>query len=190
MILNYSSNQQKILKDALRLYLPGEETYECDVTYGAGNFYTEMPRPLFCYDKVPRFDFVVAHESARIHELHTGTLKSIVYDPPYLHAPGKKSIMGRKFGGYKNHAERIADYRATIDSAHLALEKKGVLLIKCQDIIEGGRQMMNHCLVWEHAKDKFEVLDFFVLTSNNPIPVLEQKHSRKGTSYFWVFQKR
>jgi hypothetical protein len=194
MILNYGTDQHKILKDILTLYLPGEETFECDVTYGSGCFYKHLPRPKYCYDLSPRFDFVEAHRSDQVSQKHRGTLKSIIYDPPYLHAPGVDSIMGNRFGGYKNHSERMGDYYGTLTSAYHALVPGGILVFKCQDIVESGKQKMVHCLVYSEAcTNRLEALDFFVLTNSHPIKGRnhsKQQHARKGTSYFWVFRKK
>lgn len=193
MIYNYGSDQHKILEDILSLHLPNESTFECDVTYGSGSFYRKFSwRPKYCYDISPRFDFVECLLSSKVHDRHFGTLKSIVYDPPYLHSPGKSSIMGKRFGGYKNHEERMKDYKATLDSCYLALNSGGVLVMKCQDIVEGGKQKWVHLEVADHASYFWSIVDLFVLTNSNIIKGWNhgnQKHARKGTSYFWVFKK-
>lgn len=194
MILSLRSDQQKILKDILTLYLPNEDTFECDLTYGSGCFYKNIPRPPYCHDLSPRFDFVTKMDSKEVGRCYPTTFKSIVYDPPYLHSPGKSSIMGKRFGGYKNHLERITDYKQTLLSCWKALLPSGVLVFKCQDIIEGGKQRMVHCEIWAAATSfEFEVLDLFVLENNNVVKGWnhgKQQHARKAHSYFWVFRKQ
>jgi hypothetical protein len=192
MITTTNDDQHQILKDILTLYLPGEETFECDCTYGNGQFYKHLPRPKYCYDTNPKFEYVANLPSSQLHTKHQG-LKSLVYDPPYIHAPGKSSIMGNRFGGYRNHSDRMKDYYSTLSSAYFSLAPEGILVFKCQDIVESGQQKMVHCKVWEKAcTSGFKSLDLFVLTNKTVIKGWnhsQQKHARKTHSYFWVFKK-
>jgi hypothetical protein len=192
MILSVNADQHQILKDILTLYLPGEETFECDCTYGGGQFYKHLPRPKYCYDLHPRFDYVEELRSDCLHKKHQG-LKSVIYDPPYLHAPGKSSIMGNRFGGYRNNEDRMSDYFDTLESVHASLAVGGVFVFKCQDIIESCRQRMVHCEVYGYMKSlDMEPLDMFVLTNKNIVKGWnhgKQQHARKAHSYFWVFKK-
>lgn len=196
MITNFRGDQNEVLRSILNLYLPGSSTFDADITYGSGGFYKGgIPRPPICFDKQPRFNFVVEANSTELDKhVPLSSLRSIVYDPPYIHAPGKESIMGQRFGGYKSYKERDADYIETLASAHKVLKENGILVFKCQDIVEGGRQYFNHCKVWYWATENgdWEVEDLFM--THNPRVIKGwnhgvQQHARKVVCYFWVLKK-
>ena len=196
MLTNFSESQHEVLRSVLQLYMGGARTFDVDLTYGSGGFYKKgMPRPRLCFDQRPRFDFVEQVNSAESHaRLGACSVDSIVYDPPYLHAPGKDSIMGQRFGGYKNYKERDEDYKATMESAHISLRRGGIFVFKCQDIVESGKQHFNHCKVWGWALEHggWTVEDMLVTRSAGVIKGWNhsnQKHFRKEICFFWVLRK-
>jgi hypothetical protein len=73
------------------------------------------------------------------------------------------------------------------------VEPGGLLVWKCQDIVESGKQNWNHCDIRSNAQTAgFIAEDLAILirksmprghNHNNP------QHFRKVHSYFWVFRK-
>lgn len=189
MIQSISYSQDEILQNIITLHCPGG--FELDPTYGSGNFYKKIPRPKFCFDLYPKFDFVQQADCRDI-PVEKCSISSIIFDPPFIHAPGRNSIMGKQFGGYKSQAEIYELYWRSMRCFDKILGPKGILVFKCQDIIESGKQVMNHCLVYNMALAMdWKVLDLFILLSKNRIKGFNHKrqlHARKFHSYFWVFR--
>lgn len=193
MILSAYSDQHEILSSILELHVP-EGTFSVDPTYGRGGFYKKgIPEPLARYDLHPR-DSSIQQGDCRHLPVEDGSLDSMIIDLPYLHAPGKESVMGNQFGGFRTQRDLWDCHLEAIVEAARVLKKGGTLTLKCQDIVEAGKQVFNHCEVYNIARSMgFTAIDLFVLVKNGkPIQGWNhsiQKHSRKNCSYFWVFRK-
>jgi len=146
--------QDEILLGIRKLYCP--EGFECDMTYGNGMFWKNIPRPRLCYDISPQKPEAVEADS-RCLPLEPETLRNCVFDPPFLtyvkkgraHKEGKVAMTAR-FGGYWRYDELEDHYRDTISEAWRVLLPGGVLVMKCQDIIH------NHKMHCTHYKSVYE----------------------------------
>ena len=74
-------DQDEILDAIQALHCP--EGFECDVTYGNGAFYKKRNIPEKCFDLDPLADHVTEADS-RMLPLESGTVGSLVFDPPFL----------------------------------------------------------------------------------------------------------
>ena len=188
-----STNQHEILRHVLDLYLPGEPTFALDPTYGSGAFYKEIPAPEYIFDLHPRNSAITQADSREL-PLLDGSMRSAVFDPPFIHAHGKNSIMGKRYGSYPSQKLLREMYADSLRELYRVLETNGILVFKCQDVIESGKQVLTHCHVWQMAESVgFETLDMFVLV-NTSAPLkgwnhVKQYHARKVHSYFFVFKK-
>ena len=124
-----------------------------------------------------------------------------MFDPPFLATKGaslKKNdgsnTINKRFGVFPTEIELVEFYDKAIVEFHRILDKKGILIFKCQDKVSTGKQYFNHCYIYNSAVESgFYPLDFFVLTAKNRLVAdwqkNNQKHARKFHCYFWVFQK-
>jgi hypothetical protein len=83
-------------------------------------------------------------------------------------------------------------YEKGMTEACRILKPGGLLLVKCQDEVESGRQRWSHLEIYEIAKRLgMAGHDLFVLVQKrNPmIQRANQKHARKNHSYLWIFKK-
>jgi hypothetical protein len=88
-------------------------------------------------------------------------------------------------------------YRGTIFEAHRVLKKKGILVVKCQDIIHNHAMHCTHINVVNWSAGNFRLKDLFVLAAKHRMPMPEsttenkrmQKHARVHHSYFLVLEK-
>jgi hypothetical protein len=192
MIRSVSGNQTQILKDIMTLYCP--QGFEADFTYSTGGFYRDgIPQPKLRCDLVRPEGSDIFEVDARSIPLPDNVVKSAVFDPPFIHAHGKDSQIGNRFSSYPSQKALHEMYEQALAELYRVLAPKGVLVFKCMDCVESGKQVMSHCLIWQAAVAVgFKVLDFFVLTAENRIAGHNhgrQVHARKFHCYLWVFQK-
>jgi hypothetical protein len=186
-----SDDQHAILRDIITLYCPAG--FDVDATYSKGQFYQHgVPAPRHKFDLVPQRPDVVQAD-CRDLPLRSASVASVVFDPPFLHATGKASIIGQRFAdGRTQHALR-ALYLGALVEFYRVLQPGGVLVVKCQDVIESGRAVMNHCHIWQMANGLgFIDLDLFILLKRSSLRGhnwARQQHAHKRHSYFWVFTK-
>jgi hypothetical protein len=192
VISTVSDNQHEILRNIAALYTGG--TFDVDATYSSGGFYTDptVPEPTHRFDLIPQHTDVVQADCRNL-PLDSASVGSLVFDPPFIHAAGKASTIGNRFADLPYQHNLRALYLGAMVEFYRVLRPKGVLVFKCQDIVESGKQVMNHCLIWEMAtRLGFIELDLFILTAGHRIIGHNhgvQQHARKFHSYFWVFEK-
>lgn len=198
IIKSISYDQDELLQWIIRLYVD-EGRFDLDPTFSTGGFYRKIPQPKLCYDLVPQRDNVVQADCRKL-PLQSGSIRSIIIDPPFLATTGKSlagntgNIINRRFSVARSERELAALYEAAIMEANRVLCPGGILVFKCQDKVSSGKQYMMHCNVYQWAiLQGFEVLDLFILLARSRLVAnwqRNQKHARKYHSYFWVFRKR
>lgn len=197
IISTVSSDQREILLSILQLYVPGGR-FDLDPTFSKGAFYdgVVIAFPKYRFDLVPQNRPgipAIDQADCRSLPLDSATMGSIIFDPPFIHAHGKESVIGNRFASYRTQHALRAMYMASLVEFYRVLKTKGILVFKCQDIVESGRQIMNHCYIWQMANSLgFVDRELFVLTADHRMVGHnhhEQQHARKHHSYFWVFEK-
>lgn len=184
--------QEEILEAINALYLAGTGVY-LDPMYGKGGFYRgSFPVPDFVSDVKPLVQGWPVID-ARYLPFVTGTIPSMILDPPFMHALGKDSEMNR-YGTYKSQKELRRLYVELLAEASRVLEPGGILVFKCQDTVESGKQVWVHTNIQQAAilygfvpEDLFICVAKSRMTGHNH---KKQKHARKFHSYFWVFRKK
>lgn len=197
MIKSLYNNQNDILSSIIKLHCP--DGFECDPTFGNGVFYKLIEKPKNCFDIDPQFDFVVKASSSNLPLLDR-SIKNIIIDPPFLtyvkdgrkHKSGKVALT-KRFGGYYSYSDLEKHYTETIQESSRVLDKKGIMVFKCQDIIHNHKIHATHVNVIKWAEDRgFRLLDLFILSANHRMPGPQigiQRHARIFHSYFLVFKK-
>ena len=193
MIGTVNDDQGQILFDIITLHnnlLP----FEVDLSWGNGGFWKNPRAPILPkirMDLLPTGNLIADVEFL---PFKSRSLHSVVFDPPFIHAPGKDSIMGKRFSGYPSQKALMAMYRRAGSEIYDALAPGGLLVWKCQDIVESGKQVWNHCKIIDWCGYLgFELIDLFILTaSNRPVGHNHgrQVHARKHHSYFLCFRKK
>lgn len=198
MIRSIYFDQSEIIRSIIHLHCKNNEI-DVDLTYGNGSFYREIQRPKICSDIEPLFDFVIKADS-RNTGIIENSVNSIMFDPPFLtyikksreHKNGNV-IMSSRFGGYYSYSELEEHYISTIKEAHRILTPKGILIIKCQDIIHNHKMHPTHINVVNWGNDiGFRLKDLFILAAKNRMPGPQkgkQRHARIFHSYFLVLER-
>lgn len=197
VVRSISDDQQVLLRTISELHAP--EGFECDLTYGSGQFYKSLPKPALRFDVDPQSDDVVQGCSTAV-ALPTGTLSSVVVDPPFLtyvraaRTGNGAMVMAKRFSGYWTYGELTDHYRGTLTECARILKRKGVLVFKCQDIVHNHRLHPTHVSVIGWAAELgLRLKDLFILAANHRMPSPNragaQKHARIFHSYFLVFER-
>lgn len=198
MITTVSSSQPEILADIQTLHNNGEP-YQADLTYGSGSFWNWNkcgPPPRIRMDLAPA-PGSLANLRADIRALpfKPNSLKSVVVDLPFIHAPGKASVMGQRFSGYPSQRALNELHWEAAHQIALVMAPGGLVVWKCQDIIESSKQVWNHINIHMHATSAgLHAEDLFILHRSRTAVVgwnqHRQQHARRTHCYFWCFLKR
>ncbi len=194
IIKSISYDQEEIIKWIIKLYCP--DGIELDPTYSKGNFYKNIPGPAEKFDLEPQVDGVKKAD-CRDLPFENRSIRSIMFDPPFIGGTigkGKKGIIKERFGIYKNIPTLWEMYKSALEEFYRILAIDGVLIFKCQDTIESGKQYFSEYKIIKDAievgfypKDKFILLAKSRLVSPSQ---RKQQHCRKFHSYFLVFVKQ
>lgn len=197
VIRSISNSQDEILNGIIALHCP--DGFECDVTYGNGQFYKSIQKPALKFDIDPQSDDVIAASSNAL-PISDESVGSVVFDPPFLtyvrsgREGNGKMIMAKRFAGYWRYDELQNHYVSTLAECKRVMKKKGKLVFKCQDIIHNHRIHATHVNVINWAADiGLSLKDIFILCATHRLPspnrAGSQKHARIFHSYFLVFEK-
>ena len=208
----YIEGNAEIFPKILALHVP-EGSLVADVTYGKGVFWQNVPPDLYTIKATDIADGIDCRELPYDDE----SIDCVILDPPYMEGFYRK-VNSQKAGSgshssfrdaYSNGNEVNRDSRnkgtakwhgAVTDmyfkaglEAFRVLKKKGVLIVKCQDEVSGGKQWLTHVeIINEYERYGFYTKDLFVVVRSNRPSVSRLKnqvHARKNHSYFLVFIK-
>ena len=192
VIKSVSFSQHEIIKDILHLHCNGNPI-DCDATYSIGNFYKKgLERPKYKFDINPQIKGVVKASSTNM-PLEDNSINVMMFDPPFMfgkHGKTDENIMNKRFSMYDKWEDLEYHYKNSLKEFNRVLDKKGILIFKCQDYTD-SKTTMTHSMVYNWATDLgFYAKDLFILFSKGAIANknLTQRHARKYHSYFWVFQ--
>jgi len=198
LIKSVSDDQTEIIQSIM--HLCGIARFDVDLTYANGGFWKKLPHPVLKFDIDPQTPDTTQANSMSLPLGHE-CVSSIMFDPPFLtyvkQGRDHDSVMAKRFGGYWRYEELETHYKGTLLEAHRILTKRGILVIKCQDIIHNHKMHCTHLNIMKWADGKFRLKDLFILTAKHrmPMPSKEgeqgrvQKHARVHHSYFMVLEK-
>jgi phage N-6-adenine-methyltransferase len=196
VLTSYQCNNDYLMAQVARLYLrPGHRI--ADVTFGQGVFWKEIdlgqyefhPSDLLTVPEHP-YDFRSLPYRSEDFDVH-------VLDPPYIHNPRARRHLEGDYRNYETtrgfcHDDIIRLFRDGMIEGYRILKFGGLMLVKCRDEIESGRQRMSHIEIHAIAVGelRMEVQDLFVLMQKQPpLPFGRLQHARRNHSYLWVFRK-
>lgn len=221
VIKSIGYSQHEILYNIMQLH-NGGESFDCDMTYSVGNFYGkfnvvgshgerikfEIPQPKYKLDVCPQYDDVIKIEPLGNLPFADASIKSIVIDLPFVISSGpsinaedeirdgkliKKNIISKRFAYFYPVSQLLAAYKHWIEMAYRVLSEDGLLILKTQPTITGGKFLNTpyYSRMIAHSVG-FDDLDEFVLLAKNRLisgKVKKQQHARSFHSYFFVFKK-
>lgn len=193
-ISSISFKQEEIIKNIIRLYCP--DGIDLDPTYSKGVFYRNLRDPRLRFDLNP-ISTTIGKADCQDLPLDNESIFSIMFDPPFVGGSrknGKPGIIKSRFGYYKNIPTLWSMYKGALVEFYRILKPNGVLIFKCQDSVESGKQYFSEYKIIKMALDLgFYPKDKFILLAKHRMISPSQKrqiHSRKFHSYFLVFIKQ
>ena len=190
------TNEQELLKAIIDIHLGGEPI-EADFTYYKGNFYKAgIPRPKFCYDIEPLFDYVIKRDTSIYYfdDIYGDGYRSIIIDPPFMfgvHGKTSDYYSSKTHGIYESFSDLEDSYIGFLRNAYLNTKRGDKVIFKCQDYTD-NKTIMTHNYVWKWAIETgFYAKDLAILVKPNKVynSKTTQRHLRKIHTYFYVFER-
>lgn len=194
----YNSNYE-VIKNIMSLH--DIKQFDLDCTYSRGLFWKNLPQPKIKTDLVPITEDTIQADSEHL-PFDDNSMKSVMYDPPFV-ISGKSykenkegsSVIAKRFEGYTTYEKLTTNYYNTLKELYRVCEKDGLVVMKTQDTVSGGKNHFTHCMIMTMAmKIGFYPKDLFVLVAKMRINSFggkwnKQEHARKHHSYYWVLEK-
>ena len=115
--LSVFDSDSEILKAISDIFLKGE-WFDLDCTYSKGVFYYDIKQPKFKSDLVPLYNDVLQDDSTKLEHFEDGSLKSIVFDPPFLFRKRKSENndkISARFSYFSSFEELLDMYQKSLD---------------------------------------------------------------------------
>ena len=199
VIRSLYDDQFKILDSILKLHIK-EKTFDVDLTYGNGAFYKNgIPQPQHRFDIDDSLKNITKVCNSNNTNLPSASVNSVIFDPPFLtyikkqRTGNSKMVMSRRFSGYWTSEELSEHYKSSIKEAARILKHKGIMVIKCQDIVHNHKLFCTHAHILNWCSDFFRLKDLFVQAAKHSMPAPNrkgiQKHARIFHSYWIILQR-
>ena len=185
-------NEPSLINDIMWLH-NGGQPIELDPTYSKGIFWKEIAKPTYKFDLHPQSPDV---EQADCRDLPfgEGEISSIMFDPPFVIGKRSTGIIKERFEAFDTLFQLKSMYADSLTEFYRILKDKGLLVFKCQDMVQDHKQFWSHVWIINTAvRLGFYTKDLFVLVRDNVIlssHVQTQVHARKTHCYFLVFVKQ
>lgn len=190
MIKSFYTDQAELISSLKKLY--NIERFDLDATFNTGTMHGK-DIPKICCDIDPASIDVTRADCRDLEFISSGSIDSMMFDPPFLAGGGGGGKISSKYGSFATVSEMLEMYYDSLKESLRILSKGGLLVFKCQDLMNGRVQTFSHCEIYNMALSLgFYARDIFILISNKrmkPPNMKKQLHSRKYHSYFWVFEK-
>ena len=197
--LSVNGSDSEILRSILHIYLHDKRTFDCDLTFGRGGFYSDgLPVPDYRYDKFlfgdngPKRNRVKSLDEAE--SLPDNIFGSVVIDLPIDIDNDKKS----RTDAFESLNKMFDAYHDMIALASRLLKPGGILVFKTVDFVLRNDEGATYCGQWatDHAIDYalemgFDLTDRFILARRQSLITSGSAKVRSGLKhgYFLVFTK-
>lgn len=195
-IFSFFDNEQKCLKSILDIHNNGQGI-DLDPMYNQGMFYKSLiDKPKYRFDiNATEKSYDAEYGDATNLPLADSSVHCMILDPPFMfgtHGQTKNNVINKRYTMFDTFDDLKKCYKGILKESYRVLDKKGILIFKCQDYTD-SKTTMTHCLTWQWAIEQgFYPKDIAIL--NLPKPKiyngsLKQRHLRKTHCYFWIFEK-
>jgi hypothetical protein len=192
IIKSVMPSDREILESIRALYLEND-LFDLDPAYSIGFIYKNTEKPRLKFDINPKYEDVVKNDILEGIPLEEKSVKSIVFDPPFMfgtHGKTHSNVMKTRFTMFDTWAD-LEKYKKALAEFYRVLKTGGILAFKSQDLTD-SKTTLTHCYVWQWALEYgFKTEDIFIKVVNTRLwnKSLKQRHSRKFHTYWFVFRK-
>lgn len=210
VIKNISCDQSEILYNIMQLHNNGQP-FECDITASELKFYKkgkkdkyDIPIPKILMDVYPLREDIIKITPFQKLPLEDNSISSIVVDLPFVISPKDckskienkdgSNLISNRFSSFYPADELFENIYWWIKECYRVVKDGGIVVWKFQSTVSGGRECWGAPFSFMVAdKVGFYIKDEFILEAKARLisasKINKQKHARKYTSTFWVFQK-
>lgn len=196
--LSVSNTDSEILRDIIDIYLPKKRTFDCDLTFGRGEFYSgglQVPNSRYdkyLFDKLGSKKYP-AKPLDEAESLPDGCFGSIVIDLPISIDNSDSGI-----NAFKSLNSMFDSYHEMLSMASRLLKRGGILVFKTVDFVLRNAEEARFSGQWatDHAIDYalelgFELTDRFILARHQWLQTSGSMKIRTGLKhgYFLIFTK-
>lgn len=83
VVKSVMNSDRDVLVGIRQLYLDNKN-FDLDPCYSTGKFYEDLEKPVYKMDKIPQNDEVAQNDILKGIPLADNSIKSIVFDPPFM----------------------------------------------------------------------------------------------------------
>lgn len=187
------NNDSEILTAFSDIFLKGD-WFDLDCTYSKGVFWENIKQPRLKSDLIPLFEDVIKADAQTLEFCEDNSLKSIVFDPPFLFRDRKadnNDKMCARFSYFPNYESLIEMYANTLDCFMRKLKKGGYVFFKCQDMTDGKFYCTHNEIINYATNIGFILKDIGIKISKSKLQrdAKQQNCLAKTHSYWLVFKK-
>lgn len=191
--LSIFNNDGEILTAFSDIFLKGE-WFDLDCTFSKGVFYEKIEHPKIKSDLFPLYEDVIQANSTNLEFIEDNSIKSIVFDPPFLFRNRKSANndkISARFSYFKTYEELIDMYKKSIDCFYRKLKKGGFVFFKCQDMTDNKFFCTHKDIIDYATQNGFILKDIGIKASKVKLQrdAKQQNCLGKVHSYWLVFKK-
>lgn len=192
LYVSVSESQNSILRAILTTYLDRAITYDCDLTYGRGGFYSEtVPSPHYLYDIDPQVSNV--EKLSKAFMLPDESFGSIVIDLPCTIVKPTIRRKRQTFASFDSVEELYAAYGRMIELSYRLLKKGGILVFKTADFSLDRQPMwISDWTISTAIQTGYILADKYIYVNRRAIDAVTSSQRRAAIpthAYFLVFKK-
>ena len=192
--LSVFESDGEILKAISDIFLKGE-WFDLDCTYSKGVFYYDIEQPKFKSDLVPLYDDVLQDDSTKLEHFEDNSLKSIVFDPPFLFRKRKSENndkISARFSYFSSFEDLLDMYKKSLGCINRKLVKGGYLFFKCQDMTDGKFYCTHNEIINYATNNGYELKDIIIKKSKSKLQrdAKQQNCVAKIHSYWIILKKK
>lgn len=191
--LSVFDNDKDILIAFSDIHLKGE-WFDLDCTFSTGVFYKDLDIPKYVSDLYPQKDFVLQDDATKLVNFHNESLKSIVFDPPFLfrnRQSENNDKMSKRFTYFKTYDDLKEMYYNALKCFFQKLKKGGYVFFKCQDMTDGKFYITHYDVIEMARLLGFTVKDIAIKVAKSKLQrdAKQQNCLAKVHSYWIVLKK-
>ena len=189
-VFNKDSDALIALSD---IHLKGE-WYDLDCTYSKGIFYKEIKGPELKSDLIPMSNGVIKADCRDLDFVENNSLKSIVFDPPFLFRKRKSENTDKicqRFAYFESYEDLIKMYRDSLVCFYKKLKNQGYVFFKCQDMTDGHFYCTHYEIIKMAEEIGFEIKDIAIKATNSKLQKdAKQQNCVAKTHCYWIVLKK